>query len=118
MIRTNLIYGCETCILNSKIANTFDIFERKMLQRNLGPVNNVHGWKIRYNFELYKMYKESQLTQYIRLQRLRWAGHVATMGENRIPRKLLYTRIHGKRPMGRPRRGWEDAVDELSLIHI
>ena len=34
------------------------------------------------------------------------------MGEERIPQKLLYTRIHGKRPVGRPRRRWEDAVDE------
>ena len=43
------------------------------------------------------MYKEPPLTQYIKLQRLRWDGHVARMGEERIPQKLMYNRIHGKR---------------------
>ena len=56
-------------------------FERKVLRRILGPVNDVHGWIIRHNFELYQM---PPLTQYIILQRLRWAGHVARTGEDRI----------------------------------
>ena len=44
-----------------KAANTLDIL-RKMLRRILEPVNDVHGWRIKYNFELCQMYKEPPLT--------------------------------------------------------
>jgi hypothetical protein len=41
---------------------------------------------------------------------MRWAGHVARMGEERKVYKILVGNPEGKRPLGRPRRSWEDGI--------
>jgi hypothetical protein len=41
---------------------------------------------------------------------MRWAGHVARMGEDRGVHRVLVGKSEGKRPLGRPRRGWEDNI--------
>ena len=41
---------------------------------------------------------------------MRWAGHVARVRERRGARSVLVGRTEGKRPLGRPRRGWEDNI--------
>ena len=41
---------------------------------------------------------------------MRWAGHVAPMGERRSIYRALVGKPEGKRPLGRPRRGWEDNI--------
>jgi len=46
----------------------------------------------------------------IKLRRMRWAGHMARMGERRDVYTVLVVRLEGKRPLGRPRRRWEDNV--------
>jgi hypothetical protein len=46
----------------------------------------------------------------IRSLRLRWAGHVARMGEERGAYRILVGRPEGRRPLGRPRRRWEDNI--------
>jgi hypothetical protein len=43
----------------------------------------------------------------IKSRRLRWAGHVARMGEGRGAYRILVGRPEGRRPLGRPRRRWE-----------
>ena len=46
----------------------------------------------------------------IKSRRLRWAGHVVRMEEGRGAHKVLVGRLEGKRPLGRPRRRWEDNI--------
>ena len=46
----------------------------------------------------------------IKSRRMRWAGHVARMKEGRGVHKVLVGKREGKRPLGRPRRGWEDNI--------
>jgi len=41
---------------------------------------------------------------------MRWAGHVAHMGERRVVYRVLVGKLEGKRPLGRPRRRWEDNI--------
>ena len=41
---------------------------------------------------------------------MRWAGHVARMGEDRGVHRVLVGKLEGKRPLGRPRRRWEDNI--------
>ena len=41
---------------------------------------------------------------------MRWAGHVARMGEDRVVNRVLVGKPEGKRPLGRPRRRWEDNI--------
>jgi hypothetical protein len=46
----------------------------------------------------------------IKSRRMRWAGHVARMGEKRIAYRILVGNPEGKRPLGRPRRRWVDNI--------
>ncbi|XP_050499131.1 uncharacterized protein LOC126879860 [Diabrotica virgifera virgifera] len=112
IIRPIVSYGCETWVVTQKSANALDVFERKVLRRILGPIRENNNWRIRYNREIYEQYSEPTLAQHTKLQRLRWAGHVVRMHENRIPRKLLNARMQGRRQVGRPKNRWEDEVDE------
>jgi hypothetical protein len=50
-------------------------------------------------------------------RRMRWAGHVARMGENKAACRLLVRKLKGKRPLGRRRRGWVDNV-KMDLVDI
>jgi hypothetical protein len=50
------------------------------------------------------------LTQYCSGRRMRWAGHVACMREGRGVHRVLVGKPEGRRPLGRPRRRWEDNI--------
>jgi len=41
---------------------------------------------------------------------MRWAGHVARMGEERVAYRVLLGKPEGRRPLGRPRRTWADNI--------
>ncbi|KAJ4439149.1 hypothetical protein ANN_15106 [Periplaneta americana] len=67
-------------------------------------------WRKLHNTELHALYSSPDIIRNIKSRRLRWAGHVARMGESRNAYKVLVGRPEGKRPLGRPRRGWEDNI--------
>jgi hypothetical protein len=46
----------------------------------------------------------------VKSRRMRFAGHVARMGEERNMYKVLVGKPEGKRPLGKPRRRWEDGI--------
>jgi len=46
----------------------------------------------------------------IKSKRMRWAGHVARMGQRRGVYRVLVGKLEGRRPLGRPRRRWEDNI--------
>ena len=50
------------------------------------------------------------IVRVVKSRRLRWAGHVARMGEGRSAYKILTGKLTGKRLLGRPRRRWEDNI--------
>ena len=56
------------------------------------------------------MYRSPNIVREIKSRRLRWAGHVARMEEGRSVFKILTGKPTGKRPLGRPRRRWEDNI--------
>jgi len=62
-----------------------------------------------HNEELNDLYCSPNIVRMIKL-RMRWAEHVARMGERRGVHKVLVGRTEGKRPLGRPRRRWEDNI--------
>jgi hypothetical protein len=63
-----------------------------------------------HNDELHSLYSSPNIVRVIKLRRMRWAGHVARMGEGRGVYKVLVGRPEGKRPLGRPTRRWEDNI--------
>jgi hypothetical protein len=60
--------------------------------------------------ELHILYSSSNIIRQIKSRRMRWAGHVARMGEERNVYRVLMGKPEGKRQIGRPRRRWEDGI--------
>jgi hypothetical protein len=63
-----------------------------------------------HNEELRDLYSSRSLIRIIKLRRMRWADHVALMGEKRNAYRLLEGKPEGKRPLGRPRCKWVDNI--------
>jgi hypothetical protein len=60
--------------------------------------------------ELHNLYSYPNIIRQVKSRGIRWAGHVARMGQERIVYKVLMGKPEGKRPLGRPRRKWEDEI--------
>jgi hypothetical protein len=97
-----VLYGSETWSL------TLRVFENRMLRRISGPMRNeVTGcWRKLHNEELHNLYSSPSIVRTIKSRKMRLAGHVAWMGEKRNAYRILVGNSEGKRPLGRPRRGW------------
>ncbi|KAJ4449060.1 hypothetical protein ANN_00455 [Periplaneta americana] len=107
-----LLYGCETWTLTLREEHRFRVFENKVLRKIFGAKRDeVTGeWRKLHNTELHALYSSPDIIRNIKSRRLRWAGHVARMGESRNAYRVLVGRPEGKRPLGRPRRRWEDNI--------
>jgi hypothetical protein len=81
------------------------MFENRVL-RIFGPKRDgvTGGGRKLHNEELHNLYSSPSIIRIIKSRRLRWAGHVARMGEKRNVYRLLVGKPEGKRPLGRPRR--------------
>jgi hypothetical protein len=67
-------------------------------------------WRKLHNEELHILYSSPHIIRQIKSRRMRWAGHVARMGEDRNVYRVLMGKPEGKRPLERPRRRWEDGI--------
>jgi hypothetical protein len=67
-------------------------------------------WRKLHNEELHNVYSSLDIIRQVKSRRIRWAGHVARMGEERKLYKVLVGKPEGKRPLGRLRRRWEDGI--------
>jgi hypothetical protein len=88
------------------------VFENRVLRRIFGPKRDeVTGeWRKLHNEELHNLYSSRDIIMQVKSRRMRWATHVARMGEERKVYKVLVGKAEGKRPLGRPRRSWEDGI--------
>jgi hypothetical protein len=88
------------------------VFENRVLRRIFGPKRDgVTGeWRRLHNEELNDLYSSPNIIRVIKLIRMRWAGNVACKGERRGADRILVGRPEGSRPLGRPRRRWEDNI--------
>jgi hypothetical protein len=76
-----------------------------------GPKMEEDGsWRKLHNDELHNLYSSPNIMRVIKSRRMRWAGHVACIGEGRGVFRILVGRPEGKRPLERPRRRWEDNI--------
>ena len=83
-----------------------------MLRRIFGPKRDrVTGENRKlHNEELNDLYCSPNIVRVIKSRRMRWEGHVACIEERRDVHKVLVGKPEGKRPLGRPRRRWEDNI--------
>jgi hypothetical protein len=86
------------------------VFENRVLRRIFGPKRDEVTGEWRNNEELHNLYSSPDIIRQVKSRRMRWAGHVARMGEERKVYKVLVGKPEGKRPLGRPRRRWEDGI--------
>jgi hypothetical protein len=84
----------------------------RVLRRIFGPRRDeVTGeWRKLHNEELHNLYSFQDIIRQVKSRRMRWAGHVSRMGEEREVYKVLLGNPEGKGPLGRPRRRWEDGI--------
>ena len=82
------------------------MFENGVLRRVYEPKRDevTEEWKKLHNEELSDLYSLPNIVQVVKSRRMRWAGHVARMGEGRGVYRVLVGKPEGKRPLGRPRR--------------
>jgi hypothetical protein len=74
-------------------------------------------WRKLHNEELHNLYSSPSIVRIIKLRRVRWAEHVARMGEERNVYRLLVGKPEGKRPLGRSRCRWMDNI-KMDLLEI
>jgi hypothetical protein len=84
------------------------LFENKLLRRICGPKREegVGHWGRLHNKKFHNLYTSQNIIRVIKSRRMRWAGHVAWMGEMRNINNTLVGKTEGKRPLGRPRHTW------------
>jgi hypothetical protein len=109
-----VLYECETWSLTLGEEHRLRFFENRMLRRIFGPKREEDGsWRKLHT------YSSPNIVRVIKSRRMRWAGHVARMGEGRGAYRVLIGRSEGKRPLGRPRRRWKDNIKmDLGKIGI
>jgi hypothetical protein len=123
-----VLYGCETWSLTLREEHhRLRVFENRVL-RIFGPKREEDGsWRKLHNDDLHSLYSSLNIVRVIKSRRMRWAGHVARMGEGRGVYRVFVGRPESKRPLGRPRRRWKDniklhlreiGIDGANWIHL
>jgi len=107
-----VLYGCETWSLTLREVRKLRVFENMVLRRLLGPGRDevMGGWRRLHNEVLNDLYASPNIVRVIKSIRMRWAGHVARMGEERGVYRVLVGKPEGRRQLGRPRRRWVDSI--------
>jgi len=97
-----VLYGCVTWSLTLREERKLRVFENMVLRRIFGPRRDeVTGeWRKLHNEELNDLYSSPNIVRVIKSRRMRWAGHVARMGEKRGAYRILVGKPEGKKPWG------------------
>ena len=102
------MYGCETWSLTLREERKLRVFDNMVLRRIFGPRRDeVTGeWRRLHNEELNGLYPSPNIVRVIKSRRMRWVGHVAGMGEEKVVYRVLVGKPEGRRPLVRHRRRW------------
>jgi hypothetical protein len=100
-----VLYGYEASSLTLREEYKLAVFENRVLRRIFGPKRDeVTGqWRKLHSGQLHNSYSSLDIIRQIKLRRMRWAGHVARMGEGRNVHRVLVREPDGKTPLERQR---------------
>jgi hypothetical protein len=95
------------------------MFENRVLRRIFGRKRDEVTEELRklHNRELHDLYSSPSIIRIIKSRRMRWAGHIARMGEKRNAYRLLVGKPEGKRLLRKPRRRWVDNI-RMDLVEV
>jgi hypothetical protein len=96
-----VLYGCESWSLTLREGCRLRVFKNRVLRRIFGPKRDevTEEWRRLHNKELYALYSSPNVIRVMKSRRLRWAGHVARMGERRGAYRALVGKPEGRRPL-------------------
>jgi hypothetical protein len=88
------------------------VFENRELRRIFGPKRDEVGgeWRRLHNKDRNDLHSSPNIIRVIKSRRTRWTGHVARKRDMKGEYRVFIRRPEGKRPLGRPRRRWEDNI--------
>ena len=106
------MYGCETWSLTLREERKLRVFENRVLIKIFGPRRDeVTGeWRRLHNEELNDLYSSPNIVRVLKSRRMRWAGHVARMGEEKGVYRVLVGETGGKETTGETTRRWVDNI--------
>ena len=95
------------------------VFDRKVQWTIFGGTNDCGNWRRRYNFKLYKIFRDVDILEFIRLNKIRWAAHLMRMESDRAVFKVFHALPFGQRPRRKPKKWWADfLVFDFCVIKI
>jgi hypothetical protein len=103
-----VLYGYETLSVKLREEYRLRAFEIRVLRGIFGPKRDEVLGECRklLSQELHNLYSSPDIVWQIKSRRIRWVGHVACMGEG-LKYSVLVGKAKGRRPLGRPRHGWD-----------
>jgi hypothetical protein len=103
------LYEFETLSLTLREEHRLRVFENRVLRRIFGSKRDegMGKWRKQYSEGLHNLYSSPDVIRQIKSRRMRWAGHVACLGEGRNMYRVLVGKPEGKKPFGRPRHRWD-----------
>jgi len=101
-----ILYGCETWSLTLREERRLQMFADRVFRRIFGPKKDeeTEEWRKLHDEELNDLYSSLNIFRVIKSRRMRWAGHVACMGERKDVYWVLVGKPEGNRTLWRPRR--------------
>ena len=99
-----VLYGCETWSLTVREERRLRVLENRVLRRIFGPKRDkvTREWRTLHNEEFNDLCSSPNVVQVIKSRRIRWAGHVARMGERRGIYRVVVGKPEGKNHLGDP----------------
>jgi hypothetical protein len=107
-----VLYGCKTWPLTLREVHRLWAFENRVHSRLFRPkrIEVTGEWRKLHNEELRDLCSSPSIVRIIKSTRMKWAGHVARMGEMRNACRLFVGKPEGRSPLERPRREWVDNI--------
>ena len=107
-----VLHGCETWSLTLRKKRRLRLFENSVLRKISGPRRDeVRGeWRKLHNEDLNDLHSSPSIFRVIKSRKMRWAKHVARIGDRRGAYRVVLERPEGNIPLRRTRRRWEDNI--------